>query len=86
MLLKLTKNLLKQVLVKQEMTLDSSLKKIPSLLIHWSNLSLNGKKSSPENHQKVCEEADNIGNEFPCGEVHVRIEKELSVTYHHTQF
>ena len=26
----------------------------------------------------VCEEADDIGNEFPCGEVHVHIKKELS--------
>ena len=36
------------------------------------------KKPSPESQKGVCEEADNIGNEFPCGEVHVRIEKELS--------
>ena len=36
------------------------------------------KKPSPKNQKSACEEADDIGNEFPCGEVHVCIEKELS--------
>ena len=44
------------------------------------------KKIFTRKPKRVCEEAADIGNEFPCGEVHVRIEKELSVTYHHTQF
>ena len=60
------------------MTLDSNLKKTRCLLIHWSNLSSNGKKSSPENQKSVCEKADDIGNEFSCDEVHACIEKELS--------
>ena len=36
------------------------------------------KRPSPENRKEVYEEVDDIGNEFPCGEVHVHIEKELS--------
>ena len=35
------------------------------------------KKLSPENQKGVCEEAVDIGNEFPCGEAHVCIEKEV---------
>ena len=35
-------------------------------------------KPSPENQKGVCEEADDIGNEFPCGEIPVCMEEELS--------
>ena len=86
MWLKLTKNLLNHVLVKQELALDSNLKKTPYLLIHWSNLSLDGKKLLQENQKGVCEEADDIGNEFPCGEVMYVLRKSCLVTHHHSQF
>ena len=35
-------------------------------------------KPSPENQKGVCKEADDVGNEFPCGEVPVCMEEELS--------
>ena len=55
------------------MTLDSNLNETPCVLTHWSNLSSNGK-----NQKGICEEADDRGNKFPCGEVGVCYEKELS--------
>ena len=44
------------------------------------------KKLSPENQKRIGEEADDIGNEFPCGEVMYVLRKSCLVTYQHTQF
>ena len=65
----------RQQLEENSMPSDS----LEQLKIKW-------KKLSPENKKGVCEEADDIGNEFPCGEVMYVLRKNCLVTYHHTQF